>query len=334
MTRPDTLDLIGALQAQIHQTLAPYFDGSPFAIVDFPDIRNVGDSAIWLGEIAYLDSRQAGARPAYVSRMWDFSADELARAVGDGVIFIHGGGNFGDIWESHQDFREMILERFPHNRIVQFPQSIHFNSQERLEKAARIAERHKNFTLLVRDWESKEIAERRLGLDAPLCPDMAFCIGPITRAGPPREPILAMLRDDSEAAGLDRSSVNGVQVEDWITEWRPGVRLSKLLGLASTAVRTPRSAPPRFHMLHAAARNRLQRGRRQLSKGGVIITDRLHVHIVSLLMGIPHAVLDNSYGKVTRFMNAFSGGTSLTHRSSSLQDALEWARRTAQADAA
>ncbi|RUV24750.1 exopolysaccharide biosynthesis protein, partial [Mesorhizobium sp. M1A.T.Ca.IN.004.03.1.1] len=76
---------------------------------DFPDIRNCGDSAIWLGEMAYLKDR-FGKRPDYVSRLYDFSADELKRRVPTGPIFIHGGGNFGDIWVAHQDFREAIME--------------------------------------------------------------------------------------------------------------------------------------------------------------------------------------------------------------------------------
>ena len=48
-----------------------------------------------------------------------------------GPIFIHGGGNFGDLWAAHQEFRERVLERFPDRQIIQFPQSIHYNSQER-----------------------------------------------------------------------------------------------------------------------------------------------------------------------------------------------------------
>ncbi|MGO8019861.1 polysaccharide pyruvyl transferase family protein, partial [Rhizobium leguminosarum] len=92
----------------------------PLAILDFPDIRNCGDSAIWLGEIAYLKDR-FGKRPDYVFITADFSADELKKRVPTVPIFIHGGGNFGDIWFSHQDFREAIMERFPDRQIVQFP---------------------------------------------------------------------------------------------------------------------------------------------------------------------------------------------------------------------
>lgn len=322
--------LIEKLQGMIHECLDEFFvEETPFAILDFPDIRNCGDSAIWLGEMAYARDHHH-ARPAYVSRIVDFSAEELERHVPDGTIFIHGGGNFGDIWPAHQDFREAVLKRFPHRKIVQFPQSIHFRSAERIVESARAIDRHKNFVLLVRDEESKHFAESSFDCEVRLCPDMAFCIGPVA----PRAShlnVLAMLRADQETAGkLDLSSHPDIIPEDWITESARSVRLSKALGAASAIV----SLKPdeiRLRKLHAAAVNRFNRGIHQISRGRAIVTDRLHVHICSLLLGKPHAVLDNNYGKIRRFMRAFSGGTNLSYQAASLDDAIGWARQRAAA---
>jgi pyruvyl transferase EpsO len=297
-------------------------DDEPLAILDFPDIRNCGDSAIWLGEMAYLAS--LGKRPAYVSRMRDFLPEALERAVPEGPIFIHGGGNFGDLWVSHQDFREHVLERFPHRRIIQFPQSIHYRSPARVEQTARAIARHRNFLLLVRDEESKDFAEKHFDCEVRLCPDMAFWIG-AAEPDVAEFPVLAMLRADLEKTGeVDRSAYPGLPIEDWITESTRRVRVSKAAGAAS-ALLALKPAEMRLRKLDAAAHNRFRRGIRQISRGEAIVTDRLHVHICSLLIGRPHAVLDNSYGKIGRFMAAFSGGTELTYRASSLDDGLEWA---------
>src|SRR3546814_16823778 len=54
----------------------------------------------------------------------------------------------------------------------------------------------------------------------------------------------------------------------------------------------------RYQML---AQWRLRRGISMLSQGRVIVTDRLHAHILSLLFDIPQVVLDNMYGKVSSF---------------------------------
>ncbi|TKD40798.1 MAG: exopolysaccharide biosynthesis protein, partial [Mesorhizobium sp.] len=305
--------LIARLQDMIHDCLKDYVRADePLAILDFPDIRNCGDSAIWLGEMAYLKDRY-GKRPAYVSRMRDFSAEDLERAVPTGPIFIHGGGNFGDLWITHQDFRERVLEQFPNRRIIQFPQSIHYKSQERRERSARIIGRHKNFVLLVRDEESKAFAEKHFDCEVRLCPDMAFCIGALEPEAS-EFPVLAMLRADLEKAGdADRSAYPDIPMEDWITESARQVRVAKAIGAAS-ALLALKPAEVRLRKLDAAAHNRFRRGIRQISRGRAIVTDRLHVHICSLLIGRPHAVLDNSYGKIRRFMAAFSGGSDLSYK--------------------
>jgi pyruvyl transferase EpsO len=328
MTADSNLVLIAKLQDMIHDCLKDHISADePMAILDFPDIRNCGDSAIWLGEMAYLKDRY-GKRPAYVSRIDDFSAEELEQVMPTGPIFIHGGGNFGDLWVAHQDFRERVLERFPTRPIIQFPQSIHYKSPERIEESARAIGRHKNFVLLVRDEESKHFAEKHFDCQVRLCPDMAFAIGALEPAAA-EFPVLAMLRADLEKAGdLDVSAYPDVPVEDWTTESAQSVRVSKAFGAASAFVAL-KPAEMRLRKLDAAAHNRFRRGIRQISRGQAIVTDRLHVHICSLLLGRPHAVLDNSYGKVRRFMNAFSGGTGLSYKAQSLHDGIAWARSQA-----
>lgn len=325
MNKPSQAALIGQMKALIDNCLNGYITGAPISIVDFPDIRNCGDSAIWIGEIAYLRDRHR-RQPSYVSRMHDFSAEELEKTAPEGPIFIHGGGNFGDIWPSHQDFREHIISRFPSRRIIQFPQSIHYSAPERADATARVISRHKDFVLLVRDEESREFAQKKFDCKIQLCPDMAFCIGPVTPLQHPQLPVLAMLRQDKEQGGaVDLTAYGDIPVEDWITENPSTVRFAKAMGTAS-ALLSLDPAKMRFAKLDAAAHARLERGLRQLSRAQAIVTDRLHVHICSLLLGKPHAVLDNNYGKVRRFMRAFSGGTELSYMASSFDDAVAWAR--------
>jgi pyruvyl transferase EpsO len=318
------LKLIEDLQRQVEASLDEHITGEPMAIVDFPDIRNVGDSAIWLGELAYLAKRKA-TNLAYVSRMRDFSEAELQARAPTGPIFIHGGGNFGDIWLPHQDFRERVMKRWPGRPVVQFAQSIHFGSPARAEQTARVISKHGNFTLFVRDEASKEFSEKHFDCRVLLCPDMAVCLGAL-KAPSPDMGVLAMLRGDREKAGShDFSAHPHLAVEDWVTEpWLP-IRVAKAIGAAG-ALRTFDPMRMRLSRFNAAANQRLGRGLRQIGRARAIVTDRLHVHVLSLLLGKPHAVLDNSYGKIAGFMGAFSGGTNLSYRAKSLADAVEWAR--------
>lgn len=327
---PDTSreSLINGLQNKIDACIGEFITDAPLAILDFPDIRNVGDSAIWLGEMAYLKARFA-KRPAYACTIRSLSEEALEAAVPEGPIFIHGGGNFGDIWPFHQDFRERVLQRWPDRTIIQFPQSIHYSDPKRIDDCARIIARHRHFVLLVRDKESLDFATRHFDCDVRLCPDMALCIGMTDPIGTPQMPVLCMLRKDKEAASPGQSGHSGLPTEDWITESKSQVRIAKALGMLGALPSFNRD-DINLSKLDAAATQRFRRGVTQLSRAQAVVTDRLHVHIVSLLLGKPHAVLDNSYGKIRRFMDAFTGGNDLTYTASSLDDAVEWAQEQAR----
>jgi len=72
-------------------------------------------------------------------------------------------------------------------------------------------------------------------------------------------------------------------------------------------------------MYRSQARRRVMAGARQLAQGRQIVTDRLHMHLISSLLRRPHVVLDNSYGKISRYIDAF-GQDDLTIRATSLAE--------------
>jgi exopolysaccharide biosynthesis predicted pyruvyltransferase EpsI len=85
-------------------------------------------------------------------------------------------GISGDLWPHHQNFRERIVRTFPHHRILQLPQSIHFAHQENLARARSVLDAHPNLTICVRDRHSLEQARAQFAVRSVLCPDMAFGI--------------------------------------------------------------------------------------------------------------------------------------------------------------
>jgi hypothetical protein len=187
--------LLRRLRAAVATELGGIAGRGPFALVDFPDHANVGDSAIWLGTTAFFRAR--GAEPAYVASVRTFSEPALRAALPEGPILIHGGGNFGDLWPRHQEFRERLLERFRGQDIVQLPQSIHYDDPRRLVRTARAIARHGRFLLLVRDRPSLEFARAHFDCPVRLCPDPALCLGPLERTGVPTADVLC-LRTDRE----------------------------------------------------------------------------------------------------------------------------------------
>lgn len=314
--------IIAKLQHKIDEVLKPLLDGRPFALVDFPDHSNVGDSAIWLGETAFFAKH--GVRPTYCSNLKTHDSDEMRNAVGDGTIFLHGGGNFGTIWEAHQDFRIDLLRRFPGQRIVQLPQSIHFDSPDNVHETTKAIEAHGNFVLLVRDQPSLDFARRHFRCETALCPDMAFYIGALTRK-PPTLDLFYLLRTDLEKSisGLPEHQARTFKVDDWLEDDRLAIKTTTALSRVWN-FGTPRDKA-RFAKYERLAKLRLQRGTEMLSSGRVVITDRLHGHIMSVLLGIPHVALDNNYGKLSNFIDAWTRDVGNLRTAGSLGEAAEQA---------
>lgn len=282
--------------------------GDRYALLDFPDYANVGDSAIWLGATAAL-RRLTGRAPVHVAGQGRFGLVGLGRRLGDGTIYITGGGNFGDLWPPHQDFREKVLARFPHNRIVQLPQSIHFDSDETARRSARAIGAHGDFHLMVRDAPSEAFARAHFACPVVLAPDCAFGLGTLEPSGDPSCPLFGLLRTDKERSPADRSSLAALapRVADWVREPGGGHArgaASRWSGVLARQLAGPGSAAA----FELAAEQRLKRGVRMLSSGRQVITDRLHGHILSVLLGVPHVALDNSSGKIAAYYRSWTHG--------------------------
>jgi pyruvyl transferase EpsO len=273
---------------------------------------------IWLGERSYLDS--IGVSIVYTCDHSNYSQGELTTRLKDGIILIHGGGNLGDLYPHHHSLREAVVKAFPQNKIIQLPQSIFFKDKTNLERAANVFDAHPDFTLLVREKQSFEFARNEFHARCILCPDSAFILGALDRPrisllsslfASSRKEILWLARTDSESRGGPFPPI-GANVErtDWLEE-------------AKLIVESSRSTLEAYDFL---AKKRLVRGSRILSRGNIVITDRLHGHILSLLLGIPCIILDNSYGKMKSFYETWTRDFPSVHWANSPKDALGLAR--------
>ena len=59
------------------------------------------------------------------------------------------------------------------------------------------------------------------------------------------------------------------------------------------------------------AAERVARGCRLLSRGRRVITDRLHGHILCLLLGLPHTLLPEKHGKIRNFYETWTRSCAL-----------------------
>ncbi len=323
---------------QIHRVIGPLIpDGSPLALFDFPSYCNVGDNAIWLGESDYLKSQHPGSPVVWVADTSSANRDDLPKLPADCVILIQGGGNFGDLWPHHQALRERLVKHYRDHRIIQFPQSIHFENPANQDRCREVLATHHDFHLLVRDKVSLSLANELNSGKSCLCPDMALQLGRISLPARQKHEIFGLMRTDREKATCSEYAAlpSDCVVADWVNQ-ELGVGLSmeasayKLLTLYPRRLRLIREIQfvqkgLRYHYDRLAQRY-VQGGCALLGSGRVVITDRLHAHILCSLMGIPHVVLDNSYRKIKNLRDAWHTGEGLCQSAKTITEALEIAR--------
>jgi exopolysaccharide biosynthesis predicted pyruvyltransferase EpsI len=325
--------LVSELSGTIDRVLRPLLPaGAPCALLDFPDHANVGDSAIWLGETDWL--RRADCPVVYTCDMAAYSPETLAARLGGGVILLSGGGNLGDFWWDNQQFRERVIQDFPRNKIIQLPQTIHFEDEWAVGEARRVFNGHPDLTLLCRDQRSLDFARAKFARPSLLCPDMAFALGPLADPGPPVCDVLWLCRTDGESAGAPLPNVGGdVERADWLEEAPTPLR-ERSRDLVAQVASNPAGSEGLLDELTAAyghlARERLDRGWRLLGGGKIVITDRLHGHILCLMMGMPHVLLDNVYGKLRRYYDTWTHGCALARWADSPAEALALAAAMAR----
>ena len=311
------------------QALIP---GLPTALLDFPDHSNVGDSAIWVGEMMGL--REAGHDLRYTCDVTSFNEVALRRRMPFGQILLHGGGNFGTVWPIYQAFREAVIQQFPGYRIVQLPQTVHFENDLAPSRTRCRLSAHPDFWLMVRDRRSEQIAREQLKVHTLLCPDSALMLdGKLQRAAATVD-VLVLARTDKEAGDAQLRNFelpqHRVSCIDWLDE-NPSINrylttLTKQAGKSNWGgLRKVQQVSHRA--FHALALERVQRGVALLSRGRVVVTDRLHAHILCMILRIPHVVLDNNYGKLSEFIRCWHREDPLVQLVSNRQQAQDAASK-------
>lgn len=307
------------LQQKLFASLDKHIsEGATVGLFNAPDYPNVGDSAIFLGTLAYLKQRKANVTYICATRNYDSKAAQ--KALDGGIVLLQGGGNFGDAWIAHQTFRERVIRDFPNNQILQMPQSFSFKEPTSIRHAASALESHKNLTLLFRDDVSLELAQKTFNVNIEECCDAAFGLGYLghKRSPSPKQNLLILKRDDPESATAGEFVEGTV---DWLRE-RPSIRLRALLSdlrFIRTNNQTSR-ARCMTKTLENLASMRVDYGCNLLSKGHVVVTDRLHASIMSGLLGIPCVMIGDRHGKLLNFYQKWLADTDLVMWSTSFAE--------------
>jgi exopolysaccharide biosynthesis predicted pyruvyltransferase EpsI len=341
----DHAALIARYAGQLREAFAPLASqGHPAALVDFPDSSNCGDHAVWLGEKALL--AELGAPVAYECSAQSYNRDEMAAKIGDGVVFVHGGGSFGHRYALDHEFRLQVMQDFPRNRIVVFPLEVTAHDNAFLESSRAVLGNHKDIALFARSRGTEMLLRGYFGDTAKivLAPDMAFLLGTQARLAEPSFDVVWIARTDQSRAN-DQSEVatrlSSQPAEKWsLPPFPDGIEMNLVIKQRPTAVMLTdwfalffESDQHRTAMaaldFDSRARIYFSRALYMLSLGRAVVTDRLHAHLFCLMLGLPHILLNDETGKNWNFYESWSRESGLCRLAGNATEAWTLARNAA-----
>lgn len=303
--------------------------GKPVALLQFPYDFNVGNHMMWVAIADYLKRRDA--RIAYAAHGYNFDIEAMKRAVGDGVVLFLGGVTVSRLWPRHAEVKRIVAAACPNNRLVSLPSTMLFVDDEDRREAATIFGDHKDIVLMSRDPVSaasaREVFQSSIKIET--LHDSTVRLPQQQRMARPVHDIIWLARDDKE--GADTTAPADVNVFDWPQEDREGMRL---LFPSRVFSRVRKQAPvldsisnPQISACYDRfARWVLASGNKRLDTGKVLVTDRMHPHILAALRQQPVVLLPDRFGKNRAVYEFTSNAYTTVHWADTPAEALDLAR--------
>lgn len=282
----------------------PLLENKKVLFCDVPMYGNVGDGLIYLGTLELFKLLNVELLDCITA--YEPSRIDETNYPKDVVVVLQGGGNFGDIYPLHQNFRKQVLSRFKDHKIIHMPQSIHFENETNLIKDAIDFNEHKDFSMFVRDIPSFEQLDKARFANLSLCPDVATLLTNVVVKLPGGDggEKLYFLRKDKEAVD-DSGSITPGAV-DWVDIIAPSTKFTFSIAKKVIKYNNRLNIKGLTYLITKYYQSKLvKEALVYFSRYNTVRTDRLHGMIFSQVLGVKCEALDNSYGKLSRYIKAW-----------------------------
>lgn len=250
-----------------------------------PQYMNYGDIAIFVAEVKFLkhffSDREIITIP---ERFVDKGIISVKKIIKENdVVAYQGGGNMGDIWEDNDVPRRKVFDAFNDYKIISFPESISFSSEEWSLKMEKILSQCKDINIFIRETKSFKLAREIFPKNVKiyLCPDMVMFLNK-QKDYKRKEKILIVLRSDKE-------KLNNRLLSPLIEEVKEkyNCEFSDTFG-------------DKWQLITEKNIEKvLDKKLLEFQRSKVVITDRLHGMILSFITGTPVIVFDNNNHKIS-----------------------------------
>lgn len=292
-------------------------DKNDVIFLDFPFHHNIGDLLIFYGTLYFFKENSINAK-AYLPTQSSNIQHVRKYISKKTTIIFHGGGNFGDIYDLHQNTREKIINEFSENKIIILPQTAFFNKNKNKNKSKNIFKKHKNITMFARDKETYELF-KEFSNSVYLIPDMAHQLYGKLPRNKKGKSTLYFLRKDIEINPVQLKIQENLKNSDYL-DWdnlitkkdqnilrmtNRIIKINKLLNLKILDILV-------FKIWHSHTEKLVFKMSKLFSSYDNIKTSRLHGHILSCLVDVPSTIIDNSYGKNTAYYRVWTKDLGIT----------------------
>lgn len=258
-----------------------------FILMATPEHGNLGDHAIVESEILFLsdtfpDHRIIEISESLVSRIIENNINIIKD---DDLLIINGGGYLGSLWQGGDRLVRSIVQSFPHNKIVIFPQTIYYEniplSSELIESAKLIYGKHRKLTLFAREKQSYELMKRVfMNNKVHLAPDIVLYLKKPQKHN--RKSVLLCIRKDKESI---------------LTQEEKRYILNITKSYSSNVAETDTNLLCLINNKRIRCKL-LEQKYREFAGAQLVITDRLHGMLFAVVTGTPCIALNNLNNKV------------------------------------
>lgn len=260
-------------------------------LMGVPYHGNIGDSAIYYAEKKFIEDHFKEYELHHISERGLLKCIDKIKeyCTKEDIIFLHGGGNIGNLYLWSEQGRRNVIEKFPDNKIIVFPQTIYFEENEKgrkeLEITKSVYNKHKNLTLIAREEQSYKTMLREFpNCNVIMTPDIVtYLKEDQLEKRTERLGALLILRNDREI-NLQEQDYKKIEniVKDYFTK----------IDYSDTHLRCDKAVE--YNARVEIIENKFQ----EFRKAELVITDRLHGMIFSAITATPCIALGNNNHKI------------------------------------
>ncbi|MCL1631167.1 polysaccharide pyruvyl transferase family protein [Sporolactobacillus sp. CPB3-1] len=201
------------------------------------------------------------------------------------VIFIHGGGNMGDLYFWEESMRRYIIKKLKNHFIISFPQTFSYSSsiigKIELRKSCNIYSKCKNLLLVARETESYRLMKQHfVGAKIVITPDIVLSLNK-KKEDRKRSGLLLCFRNDEEQFIDDDFKKNLIKFIK---------SKYKKIQVSDTVINKEVNSQNRSRELNILWE--------KFRNSEVVLTDRLHGMIFSVITCTPCIVFNNYNHKI------------------------------------